>query len=272
VARAQECALEHRLPYQYAPDRKVRRQVNRKQRTPKQELHMRNRKTTLIITVLAAFALGACSTDSATGPGALTGSTVFGLSAQEQALKDAKKALHDRLKDMADSIKKEQKATKDRNKSAFDVLKREWDAYKKEWAEYKKDNKDARVELLRCAPLEYAGDAEVIGPDGGDLHVGPHKLVIPRGALTEETLLVAEAPMGSLVQVMFGPHGLRFGVSSQLTLSYAHCMRPENFTYRIVYTDDKAKKILEFPPSTDSKTLKAVTAPIDHFSSYIIAY
>jgi hypothetical protein len=192
--------------------------------------------------------------------------------AQDGWTQESLKAEHERLKAARDSIKKEQKATKDKNKAPFDSLKKEWDRYKKEWAEYKKENKDAKVELLRCEPQEYAGDAEVIGPNGGELKVGPHKLVIPKGALTRERLIIAEAPMGSLVQVRFEPHGLTFKTPSQLTLSYAHCMRPEAYTYRIVYVDDKGKTVHEFPPSKDDKTLKEVRASIGHFSSYIVAY
>ena len=218
-----------------------------------------------------------CAIDSGTAPVANVANDVLAATsatdkAAAEALRDALKAAHERLIATRDSIKKEQKANRDRNKAAFDSLKREWKEYKKEWAEYRKENKLAWVELLRCAPLEYAGDAEVIGPNGGELKVGPHKIVIPKGALASEQLIVAEAPMGSLVRVNLGPHGLRFSVSSQLTLSYAHCMRPDTYTYRIVYVDDSGKTILEFPPSADDKTLKAVNAGIDHFSSYMVAY
>jgi hypothetical protein len=221
-------------------------------------------------------ALG-CAIDSGTAPSAplaydVVAATAPTDKAAAEALRDALKAAHERLIAARDSIKKEQKAKRERNKVPLDSLKREWKEFKKEWAEYRKENKTAQVELLRCAPLEYSGDAEVIGPNGGELKVGPHKIVIPKGALTTERLIVAEAPMGSLVRVNFQPHGLRFSVQSQLTLSYAHCMRPDSYTYRVVYVDDSGKRILEFPPSADDKTLKAVNAGIDHFSSYMVAY
>ncbi len=238
---------------------------------------MQLRKIFPIVSVASAVLAGACSIDSPTAPSRpLVEASTAALSPAEKAAlvatKDSVKAAHDRLTVTRDSIRKLQHDTKEKNKAAFTVLKKEWDAWKKQWAEYKKDNKDAKVELLRCAPLEYAGAAEIIGPNGGEIHVGPHKLVVPKGALSEEHLVVAEAPMGSLVQVLFEPHGLQFSTPSELTLSYAHCMRPDAYTYRIVYTDDNAKTILEFPPSSDDKTLQAVHAPINHFSSYIIAY
>jgi hypothetical protein len=238
---------------------------------------MNTRKMFPIVALAALFAALGCAIDSGTAPNANVANDVLAATSATdksaaEALRDALKAAHDRLIAARDSIKKEQKANRERNKAAFDSLKMEWKEFKKEWAEYKKDNKLARVELLRCAPLEYSGDAEVIGPNGGEIKVGPHKLVIPKGALATEQLIVAEAPMGSLVRVTFQPHGLRFSVRSQLTLSYAHCMRPDSFTYRIAYVDDNGKTILEFPPSADDKTLKAVNAGIDHFSSYVVAY
>src|SRR5262249_37711701 len=138
------------------------------------------------------------------------------------------------------------------------------------WEETRKKNKNAKIELLRCQPMPFAGDAEVIGPNGGTLHIGPHQLVVPKGALDHEVLLQGTAPTSSLVQVQFGPHGLQVLQAAQLTLSYQQCMRPDAFTYRIVYVEEG--KVLEFPPSKDDKTLLSVTAPIGHFSGYMIAY
>jgi hypothetical protein len=99
--------------------------------------------------------------------------------------------------------------------------------------------------------------------------------VIPKGALDSEQLIAGTAPTSSLVEVHFDPHGLQFEQSAQLTLSYEHCMRPDNYTYRIVYAEDEfggGTRVLEFPPSQDDKTLKKVEADIDHFSRYMIAY
>jgi hypothetical protein len=197
-----------------------------------------------------------------------------GMSAEEKAAqdaaKDAKKAEHDRLMKQRDSVRAEYKRTREATRDEYERAKQEWNAYKKEWQEFKKDNKGAQVQLLRCEPQPFAGDAEVVGPDGGTLHIGPHSLVVPKGALDHEVLLVGSAPTSAKVEVDFGPHGLRFGSSALLTLSYDHCMRPDNFSYRIVYVDGNT--VLEFRPSKDDKSVKSVAAPIDHFSGYMIAY
>src|SRR5262245_29976675 len=38
--------------------------------------------------------------------------------------------------------------------------------------------------LLVCRPLPFDSDSAAIGPAGGALQMGPHTLIIPRGALS----------------------------------------------------------------------------------------
>ena len=127
--------------------------------------------------------------------------------------------------------------------------------------------------LLQCQPLPYASDVEKIGAGGGVLHAGPHTLVIPPGALKQNTVITMEAPVGPRAQVTFKPHGLQFSNWSKpvLTMSYSHCsglgmLLPK----QIVYTDDLLK-ILETLISLDLKQTKTVGAPLSHFSSYVVA-
>jgi len=128
--------------------------------------------------------------------------------------------------------------------------------------------------LLTCRPLPYASAVKTVGPLGGTLKVGPHTLVIPRGALSTNTVITAEAPSSKYAQVVFSPHGLLFSNSAKpaLTLSYAHCnglltvIKP-----KIVYVD-KNLKILETLLSLNLSFNKSVTAPLSHFSSYMVAY
>ena len=128
--------------------------------------------------------------------------------------------------------------------------------------------------LLQCKPLPYASDVEVVGPGGGILRAGPHTLVIPKGALSTNTVITMEAPTAPRAQVTFKPHGLKFSNWSKpvLTMSYSHCsgvgmLLPK----QIVYTDDLLK-ILETLISLDLKQTKTVGAPLSHFSSYMVAY
>jgi len=128
--------------------------------------------------------------------------------------------------------------------------------------------------LLTCRPLPYASDVETVGPLGGTLKIGPHTLVIPPGALSQKTVITAQAPSSKYAQVVFSPHGLKFNnkIKPVLTLSYAHCnglltiIKP-----KIVYVD-KNLKILETLLSLNISFNKSVSAPLSHFSSYMVAY
>lgn len=128
--------------------------------------------------------------------------------------------------------------------------------------------------LLQCKPLPYASDVRIVGPGGGVLRAGPYSLVIPPGAVRDYTVITMEAPVGPWAQVTFKPHGLSFSNWSRplLTMSYAHCsgvgmLLPK----QIVYTDDLLK-ILETLLSFDVSKYKTVSAPLSHFSSYMVAY
>ncbi|MEW5916733.1 MAG: hypothetical protein AB1762_10020, partial [Gemmatimonadota bacterium] len=128
--------------------------------------------------------------------------------------------------------------------------------------------------LLTCRPLPYASDVETIGPAGGVLRVGPHTLAFPPGALSQRVVITAEAPTSKYAQVQLQPHGLKFEnrYKPVLTLSYAHCdgilalVRP-----KIVYVDENLN-ILEWLLSLNLGWNKTVSSPLDHFSSYMVAY
>src|SRR5438094_10172751 len=70
--------------------------------------------------------------------------------------------------------------------------------------------------LLQCTPLPYASTTKTIGPAGGIINVGPHTLVIPPGALSQNVTITAEAPSARVNSVRFTPQGLRFSVSAVL--------------------------------------------------------
>src|SRR5688572_11156706 len=71
--------------------------------------------------------------------------------------------------------------------------------------------------LLSCSPLPYASATQTVGPVGGVISVGPHRLVIPPGALSAPVSITAVTPSGSRVnQIQFQPEGLRFQVPAAL--------------------------------------------------------
>jgi len=126
------------------------------------------------------------------------------------------------------------------------------------------------VDLLVCRPQPYAVTTGVVGPEGGTLVVGEHRLVIPRGALRKNVQITAEQVRGSTNSVRFSPEGLKFAQPAQLTMSYKNCAVVLG-SKRIVYTDELLR-ILNVLVSTDANKSKTVTSPIDHFSRYAVAY
>jgi hypothetical protein len=129
-------------------------------------------------------------------------------------------------------------------------------------------------QLLRCNPLPPAHAASVIGPGGGTLLVGPHKLVVPAGALSRTLTITADSPSDTVNSIRFEPQGLYFeaGHPARLTMSYANCpLLPKVLPKRIAYTTDLLR-ILQLLLSLDNVLLQRVSADIAHFSRYAIAW
>ena len=100
--------------------------------------------------------------------------------------------------------------------------------------------------LLSCSPLPAESATQTIGPEGGTIFVGPHKVRVPEGALAEP---------------------------ARLTLSYANCgavswLLPK----RIAYTTDDLLTIIELLISFDNVLARRVSADLDHFSTYAVAW
>ena len=147
------------------------------------------------------------------------------------------------------------------------------DLLKIEWERFQKTNPDKeRSPFLVCDPIQYTGKAEIVGPEGKDIGFGPHKLYIPRGALSKRVVITAEALTSLNVVAKFGPHGLVFNPAKRpkLELNYKHCFGQSSIPARIVYVND-LKQMLEFPTSTDVKQLGLVWAHIGHFSGYMVS-
>jgi hypothetical protein len=80
----------------------------------------------------------------------------------------------------------------------------------------------------------------------------------------------AEQMSGKVNSVRFSPEGLKFASPATLTMGYKNCslvLLPK----RIVYTSELLK-VLVILRSVDLLGSKTVTAPIDHFSRYAVAY
>jgi hypothetical protein len=240
---------------------------------------MRNaRQLMLAMLVLAgSVAIGCTDAGAPTNPSDLSPSFS---TAEQEATKEQRQERHEQLKLLLKLQKERIKQEKELRKDAYELARDEWKAYKEEWKAYKELLKRAKkgqastlvdADLLRCKPRPYDGEAAIIGPDGGTLHIGEHELVIPKGALSQEELIVADAPTSSLVDVDFYPEGLKFAQSAKLTLSYKDCLVPATVDLRLAYVG-WGLRILELPPSQDIRDLSEVTGDIDHFSRYAVAY
>jgi hypothetical protein len=129
--------------------------------------------------------------------------------------------------------------------------------------------------LLSCKPLKAESRTEAVGPRGGTIKVGPHTLTIPAGALTSTVQITASIVPDSVSSVIFKPEGLRFNpaVRPVLSLGYYQCahLGPLAPPKSIVYTTD-ALAINAVMASHDNPLQYVVTAPLDHFSRYAVAW
>jgi hypothetical protein len=124
--------------------------------------------------------------------------------------------------------------------------------------------------LVSCnVTTTHTGSAE-IGPMGGIVRVGPHRLTVPPRALRERVRISAVAPAGQYVQIKFEPEGLRFKRPTLLTMSYSECSLLSPLRLRIVYVNDQLQ-ILEVLPTLTSVLTRTAHAPVTHFSRYMLA-
>jgi hypothetical protein len=129
----------------------------------------------------------------------------------------------------------------------------------------------SNVRLFACATPDLGSVTQRVGPKGGLVRVGPHILIIPRGALQDAIDITASAPAGPHVRVTFGPQGQEFRTRPILVLSYKHCTSHRPRRPKIAYVDDVQGSILELLPSKHIKSGKAVATSLRHFSGYAIA-
>jgi hypothetical protein len=126
--------------------------------------------------------------------------------------------------------------------------------------------------LLACSPLPYDSVTQTIGPEGGTLHVGPHALSVPPGALAAPVSITAVAPPATVNRVDFQPEGLTFAQPALLAMSYANCdLLSSTLPKRIALTTADLA-LLEYLPSQDDVWSFTVTGRLEHFSTYAVAW
>jgi hypothetical protein len=128
--------------------------------------------------------------------------------------------------------------------------------------------------LLYCSPLTTTSSSEVIGVRGGTIEMGPHSIYFPPGALSRNVTITAQVVNDSVNSVRLLPEGLQFakGRPAILTLSYSNCSTVARIIpKRIVYTNE-GLGILQVLQSLDNILSRKVSAPLEHFSRYAVAY
>lgn len=126
--------------------------------------------------------------------------------------------------------------------------------------------------LIKCKAEPSVTASAPVGPAGGVITIGRHSLTVPAGALAETVVITGTTDSSKFNAVSFQPEGLQFAVPAQLTMSYANCRGlPTLLPVRIAYTTD-ALVILEYLLSTDNRFEQTVSADLDHFSKYAVAW
>lgn len=121
---------------------------------------------------------------------------------------------------------------------------------------------DKPLACLVEAPLY--GSA-TIGARGGELDVGPHRLIIPPGALTADTFVSGSIPAGPRIEIDFAPQGLQFKKPAGLILDASLCGAVPNVVYL-----NEVGGIAERIQAVFSNWWHTIAAPIDHFSGYML--
>jgi hypothetical protein len=129
------------------------------------------------------------------------------------------------------------------------------------------------VGLLSCAALPYDSVTQVIGREGGVMHIGPHVFTVPGDALKGPVAITAVIPANQHANVIrFQPDGLQFATPAALQMSYANCnLLGKLLPKRIARVDDLLH-ILDYLLSLDNLFSKYVTGEVPHFTGYAVAW
>ena len=125
--------------------------------------------------------------------------------------------------------------------------------------------------LVACAKRATFSDSAEFGPNGGTLRVGPNRLIIPPGALTDRVTISGTIVGDTVAFLQFQPEGLHFKKPAGLILDATDCNVPDDSVADVVYLNERGE-IAERIEATYSNAWHTVAAPIEHFSGYAIAF
>ncbi len=127
------------------------------------------------------------------------------------------------------------------------------------------------TEFTYCTPQPYAVASGVIGPTGGMLKAGKHRLWVPAGALKDPVLITMEIPSGYTNRVLLRPAGLKFNRDylPHLVMSYTDCSVSAGSSQKIAYINERLGTIE--PAATDNDPLSmTVDGTLAYFPDYLL--
>jgi hypothetical protein len=121
--------------------------------------------------------------------------------------------------------------------------------------------------LQGCTPRAPQYGTALVGPSGGELIVGPHRVIIPPGALTDTVTISGTTPADADPTIILEPTGLQFKKPAGLILDASNCTDVPDVIYinEIGVPSDSI-------PAIYSTWWHTVAAPINHFSGYLVAF
>jgi hypothetical protein len=217
----------------------------------------------------------ACADGGVTAPARPAAHTVAQLAPSRSAADTAAEFTRDSIRHAAAALKDSVEAARDSVKAAAKVernlAKAQLDSLRKDWEAYRRSVKRTgeKSEVLRCEPQARQQETRTVGRKGGTINVGPHRLVIPAGALLADVQITGTAPTSSAVNVEFAPHGLQFVKPVEMTIDYRQCIVPDSTELGVTYVLNGWWGV-EKMPASDARKDRKITALTDHFSGYII--
>jgi hypothetical protein len=121
---------------------------------------------------------------------------------------------------------------------------------------------------LQCSVPEQLTGSATIGTSGGVLHVGPHYLIVPPGALKSTMNISGTVDAGTSVVMRLAPEGLEFKKSATLVLSLSGCTLPPTALF-VDYLSDSGQ-LLQRIQTLFTTWFGVIAAPIEHFSIYAL--
>ena len=138
-------------------------------------------------------------------------------------------------------------------------------------------SEDRPARVVMCPTTQSYRTEGVLGPAGGSLQVGGHRLTVPAGVLTEMTHFGLRAPAGPEVKLELTAGGGRhyqFASPVVVTISYDRCTRQHQPRAAVAawYVDDSGDALIERMNGRDDRNRMEITFRTSHFSTYLVAY